>query len=63
MIYFNYSSIFFQEKLDEYDNKLEEAYKSSKTNFTVEEDDIYIAMVDELYHRVRVLSLENNIVS
>ncbi|CAG2216194.1 TDRD1_4_6_7 [Mytilus edulis] len=45
------------EKLDEFDNELEKSYQTCSTVCSVEVDGLYIALIDELYHRVRVLSI------
>lgn len=47
----------YSEKLDEFDNELEKSYQSCTAECSVEVDGLYIALVDELYHRVRVLSI------
>ncbi|XP_052085728.1 tudor domain-containing protein 7B-like isoform X29 [Mytilus californianus] len=47
----------YSEKLDEFDNELEKSYQSCMAVCSVEEDGLYIALIDELYHRVRVLSI------
>lgn len=48
--------------MDEYDKILVEAYKNCTTECTIEEDKCYIAYVDDFYHRIRVLSISDQMV-
>ena len=50
--------VYFQEKLDAYGSKLEEAFKNSPSEAPIVMGEMYIAYDDVLYHRVRALSQE-----
>ena len=52
----------YSEKLDEYEKLLVEAYKNCTTECTIEEDKCYVTYVDDFYHRIRVLSINDQMV-
>lgn len=49
----------FSDKLDAYQNKLQEAFRNSSAETPVQEGMTYIAYDDGLYHRVRVISQDD----
>ena len=48
--------------MDEYEKLLVEAYKNCTTECTIEEDKCYVTYVDDFYHRIRVLSINDQMV-